>query len=357
MNARVDTPLLRLVLLLAALCWSVAASAQSAAVANSAAAQAAFNSGMTAFERGDFEAARKDLGRSEELEPSISTEMKLAQCDEALGNLVAAWVGFNRLLARLPAVHLPDDKRQQFERMARKYEASLKARLAILRLSVEPLAEGLTVTRDGEPVPLGVLGEDLPLNPGNHHVVAAAPRYQSVERDIELVVGQPKDVKLVLMRGALVQGGAVSKQAGGPGQERALSVASAHVAAEGDSSSRPAAIDLTRSNSHRTQKVLGYSLGGAGLAALLVAGAFAVQTLVLVDRASPHCMLPGDTCDSRGVTLRNEARGAQTRGFVLLGAGLASFSIGLVLVLTGSGHDSHAQILPAPNALSIAGRI
>jgi hypothetical protein len=85
-------------------------------------------------------------------------------------------------------------------------------------------------------------------------------------------------------------------------------------------------------------------VGGTGLAALGMAGYFGVQTLWLVNEASPRC--PGGSCDDTGYEMMRDASTAQTFGFVFAGIGAALLGTGIVLHATapsGSARDQATQ--------------
>ena len=74
---------------------------------------------------------------------------------------------------------------------------------------------------------------------------------------------------------------------------------------------------------------LGLGMGVAGVVAVGFAGYFGIHTLSLVSRSNPSC--PNDDCTQSGASLRDSARGSQTAGFVLAGAGAALLGAGAIV--------------------------
>ncbi len=142
------------------------------AAGDAASAEALFEVGRAALERGDYETACAKLGESQRLDPAAGTLMNLAACEEKRGRLASAWESFRGALGLLRA----DDERRSIvtERLT-----SLEARLPRLVLVLAPSAPALTrVLRDGSELGRAALGVPLPLDPGKHEVVAVADGFE-----------------------------------------------------------------------------------------------------------------------------------------------------------------------------------
>ena len=84
---------------------------------------------------------------------------------------------------------------------------------------------------------------------------------------------------------------------------------------------------------HGTQRIAAYVTGSAGLVSLGCAGYFAVRTLSLVAESRDHCD-KNNECSGEGVRLVQNARDAQTTGFVLLAAGGTLLGASIILFAT-----------------------
>lgn len=212
-----------------------------------------FRQGLEAMKANKFKEACDAFAGSNEADPSPGTEINLALCSEKQGKLATAW-GWYRTAAGL------SEQRGQKERaeLARAEAAKIEPKLHKLNVSVKPpLPEGLTVTRNGQAMPVATLGSDVPIDPGDYVIeveakgktpwkqtvhVAAGPGVDKV--DVPALVDAPADVKPV-------------PPPGGGGDY--------------------APPQPTRDGS--TQRLIGYIAGGAGIAA---AGAAVILEVIAV---------------------------------------------------------------------------
>src|SRR5882672_2555090 len=70
---------------------------------NGAAADALFQEGQAALERGDLDIACPKLRESDRLDPANGTKLNLADCEEKRGHLASAWELYRKLSETLPA--------------------------------------------------------------------------------------------------------------------------------------------------------------------------------------------------------------------------------------------------------------
>lgn len=115
-----------------------------------------------------------------------TTAFHMAQCKEALGQLVEAAEQL-RLIANTP---LPPNSSEAFNQA--KADAAvelqnLEPRIPKLKINVLPAGvQGLTVTIDGAQVPTALVGVARPINPGSHRVVANAPGYAPSQQQVDV---------------------------------------------------------------------------------------------------------------------------------------------------------------------------
>jgi hypothetical protein len=125
-----------------------------------------------------YEDAAAALARAEELDPAPATELELGRALAKAGHLVGA----------TRALHLVIDAKSAAARRlaatAKKELAAVERTLAHLELTVTPASA--TITIDGEPAHAGT----IPLDPGEHRVVIAAPGMKSAELHLTFAAGE-----------------------------------------------------------------------------------------------------------------------------------------------------------------------
>lgn len=118
----------------------------------------------------DAEACPK-FEESQRLEPKLGTLLNLALCHEAVGRIATAWTEL-----RAAAAQAGREGQKDRESFARDRAASLEKKLPYLVLvGAGATPAGLTLTLDLQPIGASVLGAPIPIDPGEHVVVASAP--------------------------------------------------------------------------------------------------------------------------------------------------------------------------------------
>jgi hypothetical protein len=171
--------------------------AYSSAVLAQVSAEALFEEGRQALAAGDLETACAKFRASEQIDPAAGTRANLATCEERRGRLTAAIGAWRGALAKLP----PGDARVA---VIREHVATLETRLPTLVLKLAPGTAPETTVREGD-VQLGeavTYGVPLPLDPGLHHLVVAAPGRLLRSVDVTLIEG--RTATLVVEPGAPV---------------------------------------------------------------------------------------------------------------------------------------------------------
>lgn len=295
-------------LCVAALLGALAPRTALAQARDPAGAEALFREGRALSDAGDIAGACAKFRESDRLDPALGTTFNIADCEERLGRLARAWTLFDEVSQRLPAA----DKRRA---VAQKRAAALEPRLPKLSIRLAAGApEGTRVVRDGVELGSASHGSALPVDPGEHVVVVSAPG--RAERKFELIVSER--------------------------EIRALEVAPGEPLASA-SSARPASpTQHDGAPAKREPPVLGYVLGGVGIAGLLtgaVAGALVLQKKGVVD---DHCDSE-KRCDGEGM---DATKSGKTWGVVTtvgLVTGVVGLSAGAYLVLSaGSSSDGAA---------------
>jgi len=136
-------------------------------------AQKAFVEGMTLMGKKRYAEACERFARSQELDPGMGTQYRLAECYEKLGRLASAYEQFIAVAEAAKASGKADR-----EAVARKRAAALETRVAKLTISIPPAVaslRGLEVRRDGALVDPKVWGAPIPVDSGDHIVTVKAP--------------------------------------------------------------------------------------------------------------------------------------------------------------------------------------
>ncbi len=143
----------------------------SAARADQATAAAAFNQAEAFVKQGKWAEACPFYETSYNADPQIGVLLHLADCHEHVGRTATAWAEFS------DAVELTHRKGDPRESYAKGRADALLPKLAKLHLTLPPTAiPGLGVLRDNVDITV-LVGTDIPIDPGDHELVASAPGY------------------------------------------------------------------------------------------------------------------------------------------------------------------------------------
>ena len=281
-----------------------------------------FRQGLDLLKANKFKEACDAFAGSNEVDPSPGTEINLALCNEKQGKFASAW-GWYRTAAGLA------DQRGQRERadLARAEAVKLEPKLHKLNVSAKAPVEGMAVTRNGQPMPAATLGTDVPIDPGDYTIEVTAKGKQPWKQSIKIAVGPSTDRIEISLVDAPVE--AVAPVPG------------------------PASADYVPPPPGRdgsTQRIIGFSLGGAGIAAGVVALIFEVVALSEDKKRVAEEKLvvqPGDvgghqaSADSHRKTAKVDETAALALG---IGGGILLVG-GLVLVLTAPSSKSSAALI------------
>jgi hypothetical protein len=149
-----------------------------------AAAEALFLAGRARVDAEDWANGCPMFVESNRLDPAPGTVMNLAACEEHAGKLATAWERYRELLDRLPP---SDDRRAFVAGSVTRLERSTP-RLTVL-IAV-PSGEGAIVSRDDVDLRGASLGAELPVDPGEHAIVVAAPGRFTRRYAVRLAAGQ-----------------------------------------------------------------------------------------------------------------------------------------------------------------------
>lgn len=284
--------------------------ASTPALAADPTAEALFQAGVEAFDRGETDVACAKLAESQKLEPLPGTSYRLGICEEKRGRLASAWVAYEECQQRLPA---GDQRRPLVEAKI----TALSPRLP--RLIVE-LASGVAsdavVMRDGRAFGDASIGVALPVDPGTHTFRITAPGH--AERTFAIAIAEGDRKTLTLDLGPPL-----------PHAERA----------PGTSVTPPPPTETEGGLSPVT--IAGFPVIGVGVVAMGVGVALGFVAKARYDDAAVRC--PAGSCDRTGFDERNDARtlGDAGTGVFIAGAGVAA--VGVVLCIVGAATRSASR--------------
>ena len=293
-------------------------------------AEQLFLEGKALMQQKDYEHACEKLKASYDLDHTATgTLLNLALCHELLGKPATAWVEFRQVAAESAA------RRPDRATLAREHEAKLLPLVSDVRIFVPPDARtaGLSVRLDKDlRIPEASWGTALPVDPGKHTLEATAPG--KLPRVAEFVIGATADRQSVAIE---------------PLENAPVDPAETRAAAERE-----------RLATLRTRRVIGFTIGGAGLAAagagLVFASSRRTRTRTSRPRVRRNSFLSQDAKDQANESL-SSAKTFATLSNITVGAAAVLIATGVVLVLTarpGSGATSSTtsalRMVPAPVA-------
>jgi hypothetical protein len=153
---------------------------------NAAGAEALFRDGKRLLEEHDYAGACSKLAESFRLDPATGTLLALAMCHEAQGRIATAWGEYTDAAARAKT-----EGRADREEGARARADQLEVALSTLDIIPAPETEripGFVVARDGAEIGRAEFHTPMPVDPGEHTIVATAPG--RVPWSIKVVVGR-----------------------------------------------------------------------------------------------------------------------------------------------------------------------
>lgn len=283
-------------------------------------AEALFAEGRQLMDANELDRACERFKESDRLDPAVGTLLNLARCEKKRGRTASAWLAYREAAAR---AH--DAGETERERVARAQADALAGTLPRLRLDVPDAARtpGLELRIDGAGCPSTLWNTSLPLDPGVHTLVAAAPGFERWTVEFELTARNELDAAVPPLA-PLAE----------PAPPRVLPPARAAHAAPAPAKSRPP--DVSRgpvSSNASPWRTMGLVSTGVG-AALLAAGiglAVDAKHLDARSREGDHCDASG--CDATGLDLNHRALRTASSATALSIAGATLLAGGITLTL------------------------
>jgi len=298
-----------------------------------AGAETLLNEAMKLEASRDYARACPVFEESLRLFASLNTEYFLADCYEHAGKTGTAWVDYLEVAHK---AHAAGEIAK--ERKARERAALIEGKVSHLTIRVADPAADVKIARDGVEVGRAQWGLPMPVDSGAHVVVASAPGYvtATVRANLERDGAEASVVVPPLEREAAPTPAPSSAAAA-----VALAPVSALPPATPPAPESPESSAPVAGTSGRGQRIAGWIVGGAGVAAMGVAGVLALAAKSSYDGAA-GCSATACT-DESGFEARNSARSQGNVATVVFFAGAAAVVGGGVLWLTAPSSTSAAS--------------
>lgn len=151
-------------------------------------AEKLFREGKKLYDAGKYKEACEALAASDTLDPAIGTLGLLAACHEKQGRLLDAWKEYLGTKERAEA------KRDERAAYAAERAQAVKARLSKITIESRDDATKLEITRDGEGIPPSLIGVAVPVDPGEHVVLARNAKQKEWKTVVNLKEGEANTV-------------------------------------------------------------------------------------------------------------------------------------------------------------------
>jgi hypothetical protein len=296
--------------LLGCFCLSGVATAEEDRAAR-AAAQALFDEGKKLLVGHEITAACEKFEESARIAPLSGTLLNLGDCYEQQGKLATAWSTFINAASLANQAHSTAREQE-----ARRRATTLAPRLPKLVVRIaggEPFA-GLQVTRDDSSVGTGQFGVAIPVDPGEHRVVATAPGRREWRKTVETEPNSTVTVEVPELEADSVPSAPTTQPVSNATPRAASSPAT------------PARQTAPTSHSSNGLRNAAYITGGVGVLGLAAGSIFGALSLQKHHQADQHCEY--DQCrDAAGIDARNAARAfgnLSTAGFIVGAVGLTT---------------------------------
>lgn len=265
-------------------------------------AETLFKDAKKLMARGKIPEACEKFASSYKIDPVGGTLLNLAMCHEVEGRTATAWTEFNEALSLAKK-----SGRVDRQKAATEHIAALEPRLS--RLTITPPAgapAGLEIKIDGDAIAAAAIGTAIPVDPGDHIVVASAPRKKPWEAKVALREGKPQSITVPAL------------------------------------ADLEATAPVTTSSGAAWQLPTGIVGLGAGAALLAVGTGFGVHAVALGGRVRAAC--PGNACSAEGLAALDDGRAAArvSNGTLIAGGALAVAGAALVVIAITSRPPSGA---------------
>jgi hypothetical protein len=267
-------------------------------------AQQLFDEGRTLLEAGKTAEACPKFEAAAQYAHTPGVRLNLADCWVLLGKTASAWAMYGEALS---AAERTNDRTAA--ELARKGRAALKSQLSYLTVSVpdDVKVPGLELLRDGENLPKAAWGAAVPVDPGEHEIVARAPGYKpwSTKKNIS-AAGANESIEV-------------------PELDTVDATSPVHRQPKGDD---------VRADPGQSQRTIGLIAGGVGIVGVGVGTFFGIRTIVKKNEYERDSTPSGDCLSNECATASHDAHTAGVISTIAFVAGGAFLATGAVLWFT-----------------------
>lgn len=319
-----------------------------------AAARNLVNEGVGDFKAGRFELARSKFVQALAVAQVPTVAVWAARANERLGKLVAAVDLYEKALLMQPSDWWVGNVQRAAQSQARQALKAVKPRIPMVKISLgDAPADKVEASIDNTAIPSELLSEELPLDPGLHHI-AAVLNGSKIEHEIALSEGAKQTV--------------VFTWPGAPAptfvpkdispQVRMSKPPAASPTRTPVSTTSPSSQSYERRSELSVQRTTAWVTVGLGATGIVLGAT--EGTIVGLERSSLRadgCV--GNTCPSSLAHRVHDYNTWRTISTVSLVAGSVALATGLTLLLykphQESGPSLSLMVLPA--ALNLAGTL
>lgn len=314
-----------------ALALTLLASSGLAEPRDTVAADALFRDGRALMKQKKLAEACPKLAESYRLDPAVGTLFNLAQCEEDLGRLAHAFERWQAVVDALSVGGKLADKRLP---VARQHVADLDKKVPRLTLRIKKGSpEDTIVLRDGVEIRGAGLGTPLPVDPGDHTLLARAAYKKDGVTKVTLAPGDAKELEVA-------PGEEDGTRPKPPPPTTAAPPATSSAppppkAPPPASSTAPRPVELTTSGSSR--RTMGYVALGVGGLGILGGGVTALLLSSKQSTVDEHCSADTKRCDAEGASAASSGRTLLKVNTALFAVGVVGAGVGTYLVVTSDG--------------------
>lgn len=329
----------------------------------SAAAEALFSRAKQLLDKKQYHEACLKLEESQRLDPAIGTLLYLGFCYEKVGRDASAWSTYRA--AQSSASQAGQTGRAE---IAQRRAERLEPRLARLVVNALPSAPAtLKVTRNGVELGAASLGQSMPVDPGEHLIVAKAPGRQTFSTVAKVEPGKTTTVDIGELRAEEPAPQATKDDSPTPASGTREFATAPKSESEAQLPIRDEPLETRDRNPRQggssVQRWFGIGTSVVGIAGIAVGGAYALRSRSKSNAAEGYRRLGTNIYDEPGYSLNREALDARTIAITTSAAGAAALVGGVVLYLTAGSSRSksagvltHAAVLVLPNAITVEGK-
>ncbi len=301
---------------------------------DAAGAEVLYRAGREAARRGDWATACAKLAESQRLDPAPGTLLNLADCEEHRGHLAQAWQEFVQAQSQLPK----GDSRGPY---AKSRADAVEKRLPHLSVRLEAgVPAGTHVVRDDQELGAASLGVSMPVDPGDHVLLARADGHIDGRAQVTLAEGESREITLAL--------GPLSTVT------PAVPVARPAIGAPATMPAPPTTYTPVVPPEKKGAPTFAYALLGVGAVGIGVGTVAGVLALSRAGTVKDACGPDYKTCTPASVDAAKDGKTfttASTIGFV---AGAVFAGAGLYFLLAPSS-SSKTALTVAPNGAALSG--